>query len=474
MPHPPPPESLISLSLCVSLTPSYRLLVLSQYKGLVEHITDLVQWEVVYNFALMQGLSNAVTTAANVTNATFPFVTVPAIELSAGAVDGMGGIMLAGFAPVVKARDKQAWEKYAVENKGWYEESNYIREVNQKLYRDGVHGTIQDHEHDRLLQVPEPSLIPDKIWHWENGEKVPHEPMDGEIMAPLWQISPAAAPPINEDLLSDERISVLYNAMLEIRGSVLSPAYQIEDLFDFAFDEVEKPRKVEPHAFLLEPVYATYEASSQIVGLLIGLTPCGNLVNKLLPEGVSGIIAVIKDSCGLDISFSLDGRHSTFLGYEDLHDPAFNEYESSATLEPYPKLVDGLCKHELYLYPSATYRSSFDTNRPFIFTMLVAVAFGVTLLLMVVYDVTVNRRQEKTMKVALRSNAVVSNLFPQAVRDRIMNDVEEGQGNGNQKKDAVEGGILETRPIADFYPSVTVLFADIAGFTVRRSQRLKL
>lgn len=452
----------------LSLTLSHCLLVTSQYNGLVKHITDLVQWEVVYNFALMQGLSNTVTTAANVTNATFPFVTVPGIELSAGAVDGMGGIMLAGFAPFVNAQDKQAWEKYAAENKGWFDESNYIREVNQKLYRDALHGTIQDHEHDRRLQVPEPSLIPDKIWHWDNGENVPHEPINGETMAPLWQISPAAAPPINQDLLSDERISVLCNAMLEIRGSVMSPAYQIEDLFDFAFDEVEKHRKVEPHAFLLEPVYATYEASSEIVGLLIGLTSYGNLVNHLLPEGVTGITAVIKDSCGLDISFDLNGSHSTFLGYGDLHDPEFNDYERSATLEPYPKLVDGLCEHELYLYPSATYRSSFDTNRPFIFTILVAAAFGITLLLMIVYDVTVNRRQEKTMKVALRSNAVVSNLFPQAVRDRIMNDVEEGQDSGNQKKDSVEGGIHETRPIADFYPSVTVLFADIAGFTVSR------
>ena len=125
-----------------------------QYEGLAKHITDLVHWEVTYNFALMQQLSSEVTSACNATNTTFPFVTVPAYELKAGYADGMGGIMLAALAPLVKAEDKQLWEKYSVEHNGWFEESNYIRTVNSKTYRDALHGTIGDHVSLRCMCVP--------------------------------------------------------------------------------------------------------------------------------------------------------------------------------------------------------------------------------------------------------------------------------------------------------------------------------
>lgn len=297
-----------------------------------------------------------------------------------------------------------------------------------------------------------------------------------EIMAPLWQISPAAAPPINVNLLSDERVATLYGAMMATRHSILSPAYQIEELFDFAFDPEEKYLKVEPHAFLLEPVFATYAADSDIVALLIGLTSYKNLFTRLLPDDKHGIIAVVTDTCGLDITYELNGVHAKFLGYEDLHDPDWEDHVRTTSLEAYPLEVEGICQHFLSLYPSNEYRSLFDTNRPLVFTLITVAAFVATLLLMIAYDVTVNRRQEKTMKIALRSNAVVSSLFPQAVRDRIMEDAmdqqnSKGNGNGKTKNESNEDDNLEDRPIADFYPNVSVCFADISGFTAWSSTR---
>lgn len=47
-----------------------------EYEGFVKDIVTLVQWEVQYNFALMQQMSAALTSAAVAAGATFPNFTM--------------------------------------------------------------------------------------------------------------------------------------------------------------------------------------------------------------------------------------------------------------------------------------------------------------------------------------------------------------------------------------------------------------
>jgi hypothetical protein len=44
-------------------------------------------------------------------------------------------------------------------------------------------------------------------------------------------------------------------------------------------------------------------------------------------------------------SYELNGPEAIFLGYEDLHDPAFDQYERTTALELYETTVEGLCAH---------------------------------------------------------------------------------------------------------------------------------
>jgi hypothetical protein len=128
----------------------------------------------------------------------------------------------------------------------------------------------------------------------------------------------------------------------------------------------------------------------------------------------------------------------------------------------------------------------------------------------------VARRQHKTMQTAIRTNRLVSTLFPANVRDRVLNgasgerrreefkeenDEREEMGItsrlvsklwpanvrdrvkneakkklGSDQDDLVKSfddgiGIYKTRPIAEFFPQATVMFADIAGFTAWSSTR---
>ncbi len=146
----------------------------------------------------MQQLSAAVTSAAVMTGSVFPNVTLPHFEVTGGYADGLGGIMAAAFAPLVKDEERSEWEEYAVLNQGWLAESARLKKVHPG-HRDPLHGTLQDHDHNRRLQSTEPPSpsIATRIYSWENGIQVPEPSRPGQVLAPLWQVTPASAPAIN-------------------------------------------------------------------------------------------------------------------------------------------------------------------------------------------------------------------------------------------------------------------------------------
>jgi hypothetical protein len=120
--------------------------------------------------------------------------------------------------------------------------------------------------------------------------------------------------------------------------------------------------------------------------MLIGLTSFENLLAQNLPVGVNGIVCVIKDACGTDISFEINGPSVTYLGSDDFHDPKFDHYMRQKTIELYPTTIKGLCTHQLYIYPSKKLRDSYNTNFTLIHTSVVVLAFTVTMILFLVFD----------------------------------------------------------------------------------------
>jgi hypothetical protein len=444
------------------ITHSQPLIALlhSQFEAYSLEMVNLMQWEVQYNFALMKQFSAAITAGALMTGGEFPYFTLPSFEVGAGYVDGMGGIMLAAYSPLITGDQVPEWEKYASLNKNWTEESAILK-VAYAAHRDPLHGTIQDHEHRRQLQD---DSYNEQIYRWEDGKRIREVPLPGQVVAPLWQVSPASVKAINTNLLSDERIKVLYDEMLVDDHSLLSDPTPIGDLFDFQFDPEEKDFKELPHSFLVEPVYDAFEEPKQIVGFLTGLTGWENLLNFILPDGKNGVVCVFRSTCGHVMSWEVNGQRSRYLGEGDLHDRAYNDMVRSTKLEvDFDRLEEeNICVRSVEIYPSRTFESAFDTNKPFIYTAVVALAFLLTLVFLIVYDKMVTRRQEKTMKQFIKSQNFISSLFPENVRERII----EGDDAGNNSKK-----LEQSRPIADFFPHTTIMFADITGFTAWSSTR---
>lgn len=317
--------------------------------------------------ALLQQLSGTTTSTALMTDQTFPNVTQSNFEVTGGFVDGMGGIMMVLAAPLVVASERESWEEYSVAHQSWLNESAYLK-IEYKKHRDPLHGTIQDHEHDRRLQdrssKNQVSSIPTKIWKWEGDEKVVVDvTSENQVLAPLWQSSPAEAGTVNIDLFSDSRITELYTAMIKTQQTVMSPGLEIGNLFDWMFDPEEKFRKAEPHAFIMEPMLSNFSGSPDPVGFMLALTSYRNLFTRLLPEGANGIYCVLTDTCGIAMTFLLNGPHAEFIGYDDYHD-GLDEYERVVTLELYQNYTEELCVHDLHIYPSITFQQSYETNKP--------------------------------------------------------------------------------------------------------------
>ena len=88
------------------------------------------------------------------------------------------------------------------------------------------------------------------------------------------------------------------------------------------------------------------------------------------------------------------------------------------------------------------------------------------ILIFVIYDISVQRRNEKLVASAARSNAIVSSLFPGNIRDKLMSQqgnneaVESGKKTRSLKSYVTSGGkmeVAEGKPLAGLYLETTVL-----------------
>ena len=111
--------------------------------------------------------------------------------------------------------------------------------------------------------------------------------------------------------------------------------------------------------------------------------------------------------------------------------------------------------------------------------MVISVTFCVMVIVFVVYDVLVQRRNAKLIQNAAQSNAIVSSMFPSQIRDRLIGS-SAGQTGAKSLKSYMKApnaaklessAVDDSKPLADLFLATTVLFADIVGFTAWSSTR---
>jgi hypothetical protein len=151
-------------------------------------------------------------------------------------------------------------------------------------------------------------------------------------------------------------------------------------------------------------------------------------------------------------------------------------------------LIRSFRQYTLQIYPTSEIQMLYAPNK-LIAPVAVVLIFFTVIVLLLFYDCMVIGKQRKLIEEAKRMNEIVGSFFPKAVRKRMMEDaarqaksavladaaqIEELWGDLSQteldvvvKKESLD----DDKPIADYFPSTTLIFADLVGFTAWSSTR---
>ncbi|GAX14200.1 hypothetical protein FisN_20Hh177 [Fistulifera solaris] len=514
--------SLIAVSVAVS-TITFRLLrdqekdeFEDSYKFFTAAIQNAANVHVRNVFGTSKMTAGQITKAALETGQTFPFVTVDHFEILGRQFIHTLQVEQITWSPLIDVEEYAAWTNYSTENIGWLNQS-----VELNLAGSENDHTIEDYNFsDTNYEITA-----------AGGD------LSSGPWSPIWQTSP---PPFNSELINFDMYSlpvtfVEQSAMDKLRRGVMSETGNLEQaavevtfesVKDVSTEHDEEEHAAEedehadedtdgrdhgdshehqiahPHSLISEPVFASLfvEDTTEIVGYVYIYFTWDHYMMNLLPEGVSGITVVLKNSCGQSFSYALDGKSATYLGAGDMHDTRYNHMETiipffsvkDASEEEALKNTPGHCLYYLHIYPTKEYEDRYDTTNPIKATTVLVFAFAFMITAFLMYDCFVVRRNRKLLNAMTRTNAIVSSLFPSNVRDRIFADAKEDREekkalNGKSRLKTFLSGnddddldddvdeddkyMYKTKPIADLFPETTVLFADLAGFTAWSSMR---
>jgi len=247
----------------------------------------------------------------------------------------------------------------------------------------------------------------------------------------------------------------------------------------------------DPMTPMVYPVFDRFgKEDRKVGGVMYTVMYWQFLMMGILPDNIHGIVCVLKNSNGQVHTFQINGGDAVHLGEGDSHDKDFNDL--AYPIDLVTKLresagpesrsftaadVNGQSmNYTLTLFPSKDLRAIFVNKRAQESAGTIAMTFVVAICLFLIYDYYVQRRQRIVLDRAVRATAVVSSLFPENVREQIIND----EDNDPSRKPKRGSGFLTSTlaksasnapPLATKYPNCTVYFADLTGFTKWASTR---
>ncbi|CAB9497986.1 Receptor-type guanylate cyclase gcy [Seminavis robusta] len=470
---------LLLTALAVTLT-TYQLLRREQkqsfetaYDQFSRSVADAA---VVQRRAIVDSLhayASSVSLAAESTNQTWPFVRIPFFEEYGANFLRMSNSEISSFIPIVDFEDVDAYPEFVGT---FYEElikeshmltygslDNLIEE-DYKDFISGVSpdGLVKDKERETYfpIQVNTPPPRNYRNVNWNLGS-VPHF---GAVMESVRR-------------LKTETLTTKSTTYTTAVGAILS-----KEGHDAMHDPLPEGEKEHPHTFYFYPIHRRIaDPDSDVVGIVTGAVALDRSSRNLLPDGVDGIVVVVRNSCGQEFTYELQGRDAIYLGSVDRHEEKYSDFEVvvDMTLHDNPEAytAPGHCLYTLSIYPSTKFEQAYDTNTPEVYAAIVAVTFVCVAIVFYVYDLLVQRRNEKIVINAAKSNAIVTQLFPGKMRDQVIEQnagtIGAARGKANLRSFVAgqSDGMSTDKPLAELYLETTILIADISGFTSWSSVR---
>lgn len=194
------------------------------------------------------GLSNAITSQALSTNASWPLVSLPHFDIrSTESFEKYAGAELVIFAPLVSRGQKSAWEEYSVQHQGWIEEDLFYRG----------------------LRYVKPGNIPDQIYPLF----AELEDFSNDFYVPVWQVGPVPtnASIINLDLYSHPSFRRMIDDVRDVKHMVLSEVVD-RDFLTGSIGTLDHSQGDEnPRSYAIQPVFDGFGHDASVVGFLIAV-----------------------------------------------------------------------------------------------------------------------------------------------------------------------------------------------------------
>jgi len=444
----------------------------------------------------LEAFSTQITSHAISSNSTFPFVTLPDFERHATHTLQLAEVVALLVLPIVTAETRQEWEVYSRANQGWLVEGLSLQQTSGG--DEEALGRLQG-EFEKGNIVEEGTIDPSQyeitpvIYKVKPGSTAAEYEDSNGPYTPIWQMAPAIpiSVLVNFNTFSHPARVRELTSFMKYQKMLISSAADFRDE-----DPLTANRKAVMDLFLNRwrngtfeyeegpvsdayiPIFDEYGPEKKLVSVLTAYIYWQSYFTNVLPEGQNGVVCVLSNSCGQKYTYILHGAKVSYIGQGDLHE---SEYEHMRVETGYGAVLnqditdplDAQCFYNVYIYPSSEMENDHVTNNPMIFAATLLGTFLITSLIFLTYDRLVAQRHNLVETQAVQSSAVVSSLFPEKVRDRIMastdskkkKDTKFLSSEASKITDDAYAVVDDSMPIADLYPECTVLFADIVGFT---------
>eukprot|EP00980_Cylindrotheca_fusiformis_P027885 scaffold22563_cov128-Cylindrotheca_fusiformis.AAC.2 len=468
----------------------------TQFAGYATQVMTVSQSRANQFFAALDSFASSVGAQAAAEkrslNTSWPFYRISEFSVQAQKLAELTGVdnPQVAFAPIVQEDQRDQWNLFAAQqNPLWYQESIESEGYTEYTAQELVNSTIPF------------------IHFYDIENDFQPTPVSGprEVL-PVFQVYPVGlfvGSPLMltnlDSLLASQQTEEVYRITKVTR----SPALGFVRM-------AIAPGVTTPGSQIIQPVFDGADTKAEgrrIVAITMVRLPWLDYFKKVLAEGEDGIVVVLESSCPklpdddpfrlienviesdrYILSYQIDGPNAVLLGEADLHDPQYDALVVSqkfVDLDVDQSLLpEGSCLPELtlHVYPSAELEDTFQTENSTIYTIVVVVIFVFTSLVFLLYDFSVGRRQRTVMDRIVKQDKIVSDVFPTAIRDRLYgnqakkttsghyNEADEGTLGLDETIYGKSSGIGST-PLADLFPSVTVVFADLVGFTPWSSAR---
>lgn len=451
-------------------------------------------------FGQLQSLAQAITSLSKeggevktvdpITNHTpIPMVSVPHFDMRAQDIVNRTGIEMLLYLPFVPKEDRLDWEVFENEHLDWIYEGHAHRgwdvsklgEIPALIHN---YTLPKDYNDTRRGYVDDSGFMEEILF---NNSWTPEG-----FSAPIGQYGPGVVDPslAKLDLFSHPIFKKEILASLEYNVPVISEHADVKFLLDgIHTPDWEKRDYSLLRSFTLDQVKEDFSPDSRTIGYIVGVIQWNALFKTLLPEDVNGIVVKVASDCGRNMTYIVNGgEDDTWDAEKDIHSKKYDYLEQRFKFfwKNHTKGTSRHCHFDLLIYPSDEFAAPFRSDAPIMWAAIVLVVVLTVAALFFAYDLWMQKKHKKTMAEKKQAQAIVTSLFPKHVGDKLMEEQKLKNKQASKKtkqknqadawKTASSGDFNpmdgserdfvakdKSKPLADLFPSATIMFADIVG-----------